>query len=269
MSTNPAEERLRGVFSIQEVRKIGTGTTTRKTVAKTFWYVDHGGSSDEIEIQSLNSNYVPTGSKKTVTRAELLSKYAPELEFYVQTVYPKMKEMSESIDAGDGHREKGDLFSAEFEYDNALAFDEESVRANFGIGLTYLAQGENDKADNILMRLAKLEATFSPEHKHLFNEFGINLRKNKLYEKALDFYNKALEMGRKDDHLYINIARVQLEIGQYPESLKTIKEILTIDEKSEMAEKMLTWLTNKKHISPRDAANVQAEAKAIRREASV
>ena len=32
--TNKAE--VRGVFSTQEIRRVGTGTTTRKTVLKTF-----------------------------------------------------------------------------------------------------------------------------------------------------------------------------------------------------------------------------------------
>ncbi len=44
---------VRGVFSTQEIRKVGTGTTTRKTVQKTFWFIEQRG--DVIECQPLNA----------------------------------------------------------------------------------------------------------------------------------------------------------------------------------------------------------------------
>ena len=47
----------------------------------------------------------------------------------------------------------------------------------------------------IFHRLVKLDATFETEHKHLFNDFGINLRKNEfpvvVYEDQLDRLFKA------------------------------------------------------------------------------
>ena len=33
-------ERIKGVFSTQDVKKVGTGTTTRKTIQKGFWYAE-------------------------------------------------------------------------------------------------------------------------------------------------------------------------------------------------------------------------------------
>lgn len=190
-------DRMRGVFSTQEIRKVGTGTTTRKTIQKSFWYVDEGDDG-VIEVQPLNSNYVPSGPKRKIDRDELLDKFAPEPEFYVQTVFPKMRELNKTIARADRHRQKGETFSAEFEYNNALKVDEENVRANFGIGLTYLERGETDKADNIFERLVKLDAAFEEEHKHLFNEFGINLRKSKMYDQAVEYYGRALELSQGD-----------------------------------------------------------------------
>lgn len=80
------------------------------------------------------------------------------------------------------------------------------MRANFGIGLTYLERGDNAKAQDIFQRLVKLEATFEPQHKHLFNEFGINLRKSKMLQESLDYYKRALELSPNDESLYMNIA---------------------------------------------------------------
>ena len=35
-------DRVRGVFSTQEIRKVGTGTTTRKSIQKSYWYIEEG-----------------------------------------------------------------------------------------------------------------------------------------------------------------------------------------------------------------------------------
>ncbi len=257
--TGMGQEHMRGVFSLQEVRKVGTGTTTRKTVMKTFWFVDQDEKTGEILIQSLNHNYVPTGPVKTISREELLEKYSPELEFYVQTVFPKMREINEAVEAGDQHRDKNELFSAEFEYENALELDIENVKANFGIGLTYLAQGEKDKAESILSRLVTLDAAFQKEHKHLFNEFGINLRKSQMYDKALEYYEKAIELGKEDPNLFLNIARVYLEAKDYTSCVITIKKALELDNKNEIAIKMLTWMAGKNFVDKDQVAEIIAQ----------
>ena len=215
---------VRGVFSTQEVRRVGTGTTTRKTVQKTFWFIEQNGK--EIDCQPLNTNYIPSGPKRKFTFVELFAKFSPEPEFYLNSVFPKMQEMQRNVDNGDTHREKGENFAAEFEYSRALKIDEENVRANFGIGLTYLERGDNAKAQDIFQRLVKLEATFEPEHKHLFNEFGINLRKSKMLQESLDYYKRALELSPNDENLYMNIARVLLELKDISQCVDFLLNVL-------------------------------------------
>ena len=249
------EERIRGVFSSQEIRKVGTGTTTRKTVQKTFWFVEQDADGS-IMVQALNNNYVPTGPKKIISMDELINSYAPEPEFYVQSVFPKMRELEQSLDKGDAHREKGETFSAEHEYDHALQVDEENVRANFGIGLTYLARGEVDKADNIFGRLVNLDAAFQAEHKHLFNDFGINLRKNKMYKQSVEYYNKALLLSDADDNLHINVARALLEEQQYTQAVEHLLAALSLNPANDTAIKFLGWMDKRKLIPPSLARSV-------------
>ncbi len=265
---NGQHERLRGVFSLQETRKVGTGTTTRKTVTKTFWYVDQDEETGELQIQPLNSNYVPTGSSKPIGREELLAKYTPELEFYTSTVYPKIREVNQNIADGDNHREKGELFSAEFEYDSALAVDEENVRANFGIGITYLEQGEQAKAENILDRLVTLDAPFAVEHKHLFNEFGISLRKNKMLDKALDYYARAIHLGNEDENLFLNVARVHMEKEDFTNCLDYIKKAMTIDPENIVAGKMLAWLVKNGKVQKATVDDMREQLIAARPQAA-
>jgi tetratricopeptide (TPR) repeat protein len=255
--TQQINEKIRGVFSSQEIRKVGTGTTTRKSVAKTFWYVeedDHG----KIFVQPINSNYVPTGNKKTISKDELIGKFFPEPEFYIQSVLPKMRQLNETLERADAAREKGETFSAEFEYDTVLQMDEASVRANFGIGLTYLARGETDKADNILSRLLNLEGAFSEEQKNLFNEFGINLRKNKMFQQSLNYYHRALELAKKDENLFLNVARLYLEMKDIPQCLEFLGKALQLAPGNEIALKFLDWLESRRLITPEQAGAVKS-----------
>ncbi len=256
-ANNNEEIRVRGVFSAQEIRKVGTGTTTRKSVQKIFWFVEQLDSKI-VEIQPLNKNYIPTGSKKTISVDELLKSYSPEPEFYFQSVFPKIQEMEKQIDRGDEAKDKGELFSAEHAYDASLQLDENNIRANFGIGLTYLARGETDKADNIFERLVQLDAAFTEENKHLFNDFGINLRKCKMYEQAVAYYNRALELTQNDENLYINLARAYMELKNYGDCIEALIAANELDKGNETVIKFCEWLTKKKMVPTKYRSAVAA-----------
>jgi tetratricopeptide (TPR) repeat protein len=249
------EDRVRGVFSSQEVRKVGTGTTTRKTVQKTFWFVEQDADG-AIMLQALNSNYIPTGPKKIISMDDLINSYSPEPEFYIQSVFPKMQELDKAIEKGDEYREKAETFSAEFQYAKALKVDEENIRANFGIGLTYLARGEVDKADNIFNRLVNLDASFESEHKHLFNDFGINLRKNKMFKQSVEYYNRALILSTEDDNLHINAARALLEDQQYAQAVEHLLIALKLNPGNETVLKFLDWMDRRKLVPPDLASSI-------------
>lgn len=238
------KEKIRGVFSTQQLTKVGTGTTLRKSIQKSYWYVkeldDH-----TIEIQPLNVNYVPSGPKKIITMDDLLDKFSPEPEFYTVTVMPKMRELEKTIARADRHRKNKETFSAEMEYGKAINVDEENVRANFGLGLTYLERGAQDKAQDIFERLVKIEAAYEQEHKHLFNEFGINLRKSKMNDQALEYYSKALELSQSDENLYYNIARVKFELKDITGTAEMLKKALELNSKFEEAAKFMEFLKAK------------------------
>ena len=56
-------------------------------------------------------------------------------------------------------------------------------------------------------RLVSMDAPFAPEHKHMFNDFGINLRKSKMIPQAIEYYSKAIALSPEDEHLRYNLAR--------------------------------------------------------------
>jgi tetratricopeptide (TPR) repeat protein len=249
-------EKINGVFSTQIIQKVGTGTTVRKTVKKTYWMVDEQDTG-EVEIQPLNVNYIPSGPKRKVSKEEFLEKFSPEPEFYISTVYPKMREMNMAVVEGEKHRERGETFSAELEFNHALNIDEENVRANFGLGLTYLERGDDSKANDIFERLVKLEAAFEPEHKHLFNEFGINLRKNKMYEQSVEYYQRALGLSQVDENLHYNVARAWFEKQDYAKVKEHLDEAMRLNPAFEEGKKFLDYLAKKNLVpgpSPAPAA---------------
>lgn len=238
------KDKIRGVFSTQQLTRVGTGTTLRKSIQKSYWYVkeldDHS-----IEIQPLNVNYVPSGPKQIITMDELLDKFSPEPEFYTVTVMPKMRELEKTIARADRHRKNKETYSAEMEYGKAVKVDEENVRANFGLGLTYLERGAKDKAQDIFERLVKIEASYEQEHKHLFNEFGINLRKNKMNDQALEYYSKALDLSKSDEHLFYNIARVKYELNDMAGAADMLKKAMELNPGFEEAKKFFAYLKAK------------------------
>ena len=248
-NAQPLHDRIKGVFSTQEVRRVGTGTTQRKTIYKGFYFIEQQDESGNFECQPLNANYVPSGQKRFITLEELMEKFSPEPEFYLNSVYPKMQELQRTIDNADTHRAKDETFAAEHEYSAALKVDEENVRANFGIGLTYLQRGENTKADDIFERLVKLDAAFEPEHKHMFNTFGINLRKAKMYQQAVTYYSRALEISKDDENLHVNVARALFEVKDIDGCAEHLFKALELAPGQEQATKFLLWLAEKKLVS--------------------
>ena len=273
MSEQHAEgkrQKIQGVFSSQEVKKVGTGTTTRKTIQKAYWYAIEQPEGD-IEVQPLNFNYIPSGPKKRIPKDAFLESFSPEPEFYVSNVFPKIKEINKTVARADRHRENKEYYSAEMEYGNALKIDEENIRANFGLGITYLERGENNKAEDILNRLVKLEGAFEEEHKHLFNDFGINLRKNAMFDQSLVYYSRALELCDADENLHYNIARVHLEKKDPDAAVDSLLKGLALNPTQETLLKFLMWMLTKNLVSavkkPAVAAALQ-NAKAAQAAAS-
>ena len=207
-------QKISGVFSCESESSVGTGTTTRKSLTKSYWFAEQveGEGEPVVMVQPLNSNKIPAGPKESVVLSDFLDRYEPEIEYYQKEVFPMIRDLDKTLKRAESQRDLGALYSAEHEFGAALDFDEENVRANFGLGLTYMERGEPAKARDVFTRVVGLDAAFTPEHKHLFNEFGINLRKSKLTDQAVDYYRRALELTDDDENLYYNIARPILTV---------------------------------------------------------
>ena len=233
------------MFSIQRKAKIGSGATARR-VEQTGYYYAEERPDGVIEMQGLSDAHLPVGPKIEINKEDLLRDYMPEPGVYQKDVLPKLREIQKAVARGDKFRKRGETFTAEFEYSKALSIDEQNVRANFGIGICYLQRGDSKKAHEVFERVVKIDAAFEKEHKHLFNEFGINLRKGRMFDEAVDYYKRALALTQDDENLFYNLARAYYEKGEPAKAAENLKTCLTMNPGHEEGKAFLDHLKAKK-----------------------
>lgn len=239
-----SQEKLRGVFSLETSSYIGYGDTRRKVKNRVLVFVEEE-DQDTFLLKALNEEYYPVGEGERIGREQLLNDYLPEPTVYHEKVYPLIRKVVKTIAKADRHRRLGETYSAEYEYKNALRIDEENIRATFGLGLTYLDRGDAKRGDLVFRRLASLKADFAGEHKHLFNEFGIALRKNRMYSQALKYYARAYKLSPRDDHLLYNLSRTLYEKGKIKAAHSVLLKALALNPELEEGRQFLDFINRK------------------------
>ena len=90
--------------------------------------------------------------------------------------------------------------------------------------------GQTSKAKDVFRKLSQIDAIFEEENKHIFNEFGIQLRKANMTDEALANYLKAIEISPHDENLYFNVARLYYDTRDWANAMKWIEKSLSINE---------------------------------------
>jgi two-component system, chemotaxis family, chemotaxis protein CheY len=81
-----------------------------------------------------------------------------------------------------------------------------------------------------------------PRNVHLYNRAGVALRQQKKYQEAFQWYQKALEIDRRDETTYYNLGILYYDIGQKEKSLKSFKTALHLKPDFSKAQKKLQQL---------------------------
>lgn len=110
--------------------------------------------------------------------------------------------------------------------DKALQEAEHTMRSVFFEGLSQFRQGYNSKAMQAFERPLQVDTPWKVRHKHMFSEFGISLRKIKIFEMALRHHIKALSLSPNDVNILFNMARVHICLGDFEAAQKCLKEAL-------------------------------------------
>jgi hypothetical protein len=106
---------------------------------------------------------------------------------------------------------------------------ERNARAGYGLGMSHLKRGNMDKAQELLRRVAVEDGDYVHEHKHMFNEFGVGLRKNQLLDIALLHMRRALALAPYDENIYHNMARLYYEKGDKATAVKHLEKSLELN----------------------------------------
>jgi len=104
---------------------------------------------------------------------------------------------------------------------------ERRLRSDFSLALIRLG-ANRDEAIKMLTGMAAHKGPFVETHKFMFSEFGLAMRKRKLFVLAVSFHEKAHALSPGDEHIIFNLARVFYESGKYDKARACLEEVVQI-----------------------------------------
>ena len=189
----------------------------------------------KIALEKVDDDGEPTGDivEENLSVEEFHKRYKTcshhDCPLQPRTIDEIRKKMSDNrVDLAEEHLKNGELDLAEDKFNRALKYDEESVRAQLGIGKVRMEQEKIDEAMKIFKEISDANTIFEMANKHTLNEFGIYLRKKNLNDMAIDNYEKAISIDETDAALYFNLSRAYEEKGDVQTGLEKMKEALNI-----------------------------------------
>ncbi|TIH15633.1 hypothetical protein D0S45_10570 [Marinifilum sp. JC120] len=223
-----------GVFSKNIKDHTGAGATMQRAESKTFYYVTRSGV-DQFQVQPLNDRNIPSGVVVTLSKKEFITQYAPEIDYYEKKTLPALKSLHAKIEKGEKEFLDGNLDEAEQSFTKALFLDPEHPKANLGMGSVQCTKKNFKKLSGIIDRLLNKDEVFMESQRREFNLFAISLRKQSLFEEAVTFYNKAIQINPYDENLHFNTARAHFDAGDNEMALIHLDKALEIAPSLEVA----------------------------------
>lgn len=104
-----------------------------------------------------------------------------------------------------------------------------SLRAQFAMTVMRFRRGNTDGALREFRRMVAVADGIVPAHKHMFTDFGVDLRKSHLYDLALSSFRRALDLSPDDSHALFNVGRALYEVGKYKEADEHLARALTLE----------------------------------------
>jgi tetratricopeptide (TPR) repeat protein len=247
-------DRNKKIYLKQESIRLGFGSTSRDTVIENYFQVEEAIEENMVSIRLLNISDQPFGEPTLITREELKQDYTPCPDYFTNKKDPKVQLAEKHVELGEVHYENRQFFSAEREFNNALALNEKDLKANLGKGKSLYARGEKKKAKEIFDELSQMDDLYEKDNKHIFNEFGIELRRRNLHDEAIANYTKAIAIDSEDPVLYYNLGRAYYEKKDREESIEQLTKALTLKDDFKEARDFLNTLTGGQILQKSKAA---------------
>jgi tetratricopeptide (TPR) repeat protein len=223
----PDAIKVLGVYSLHKETETGIGGGAKQYSQATYWFVRRL-NDDDYEVQPLNASNIPSGIRKIISKGEFTYNYALEPDYYEKKTLPFLDSLKAKLDKGEEYLEAGNLEKAEREFCKAILIDAENARANIGLGSVYCLKKDHKKLKQVLDRLLNIDDVFNEEQRHRFNEFGMNLRRQKYFAESILYYQKALQVNASDERLLFNIARAYYDMGDIDTCMKRLSDALLL-----------------------------------------
>jgi len=249
------------IYLKRETIRLGFGSTSRDTVIDNYFQVEEALEENKVSLRLLNISDQPFGEPTLITREELEQDYTPCPDYFKNKKDPKAQLAEKHVALGEDHYENRQFFSAEREFNNALALNENNLKANLGKGKSLYARGEKKEAKEIFDHLSQMNDLYEKENKHIFNEFGIELRRRNLHDEAIVNYAKAMALDPGDPVLYYNLGRAYYEKKDREKSIEQLTQALTLKEDFNEAREFLNTLTGGQTPQKPKAAGLRPEGK--------
>ncbi len=241
-----------GVHSKKEAMK--NSFSSRSKAAKSLFFV-WKTTDKRIFIQAINAAYdVIEESPRQITKVEFQNNYRLEPRILAAPILPfapsdSEEELASIIENIELEPKKivppRQLTQEELEKEakQAAIRLEKNIRKEFALHLARIRTGNTKDAVKKIASILEIRQGIIPAHKHMFTDFGIDLRKVTQYKLALKAYERALELGINDANIYFNLARLHLDMKDYSLSWKAISHSLHIDPEHYYSLKLRTYLT--------------------------
>lgn len=218
-----------------ETGTMGTSQTSAETHELHYWIKEN--EEGEVNMYYLKPDGTPTAIVvETITKEDFEKRFhdcsSHSCNFKERTPEEKKAEVVEKkVQLGEKHLKQKEFNAATFEFGQALKVDKKNLNAHFGKGKAHIALGEPEKAKAHFQEMAQNKELYTLKHKHIFNELGITLRQNGMFEEAIGNYTKALGIDSRDAAIYYNMARAYKEWGKSSEALESIETAIELNPK--------------------------------------
>ena len=228
----------RKIYFKQEEIKLGCSSTAKATTVENYYQVVEIDEKN-VQVQLLDLNDHPFGEVRLIEKEEL-KEYTSCPDYFKNKKSLKEQMVEKYIEHGDRHYGNREFYSAEYEYNQALSLNDRHLKANLGKGKTLYAKGEKEEAQKVFNKLSNLDALYEVDNKHIFNEFGIELRKGGMFEEALSNYLKAISIDPSDEVLYYNLGRVYYEKKEHEKAIEQLTLALSLKPDFKEAQEFLS-----------------------------
>ncbi len=204
---------------------LGVYSRTFSKQGKTFYFV--WTKNNLYSVQKLDKFFNPIDLLKTIDAVSFKAMFKHE---------PGMKQIP-SANKGVGPKTTLEEVLSPENIENTM-------RSQFKKTLRKVRRdGLNETNALALKNLVQVEEGIVPEHKHMFSEFGIQLRKGKHLEEALAFCKRTLNLAPTDDHAHFNAARVLMDMGNYDDAEQHLITAQMINPESSIFTKTMNHLS--------------------------